>query len=79
MGEKFSIEAEGILSVCIQHEIDHLDGKLCRLPEFSQTESNSRQTTERSQIFLLIKICDMATLRLIFAGTPKLQPLTLNQ
>ena len=27
-GEKFSIEAEGILSVCIQHEIDHLDGKL---------------------------------------------------
>ena len=28
MGEKFSIEAEGILSVCIQHEIDHLDGKL---------------------------------------------------
>ena len=28
VGEKFSIEAEGILSVCIQHEIDHLDGKL---------------------------------------------------
>ena len=28
MGEKFSIEAEGILSVCIQHEIDHLDGVL---------------------------------------------------
>ena len=27
-GENFSIEAEGILSVCIQHEIDHLDGKL---------------------------------------------------
>ena len=27
-GEKFEIEAEGILSTCIQHEIDHLDGKL---------------------------------------------------
>jgi peptide deformylase len=22
------MEAEGLLSVCIQHEIDHLDGKL---------------------------------------------------
>ena len=28
LGEKFTIDAEGILSVCIQHEIDHLDGKL---------------------------------------------------
>ena len=27
-GEKFEIEAEGILATCIQHEIDHLDGKL---------------------------------------------------
>ena len=27
-GEKFELEAEGILSTCIQHEIDHLDGKL---------------------------------------------------
>ena len=27
-GERFTIGAEGILSVCIQHEIDHLDGKL---------------------------------------------------
>ena len=28
VGEKFEIEAEGLLSTCIQHEIDHLDGKL---------------------------------------------------
>ena len=28
LGKAFSIEAEGILSVCIQHEIDHLDGIL---------------------------------------------------
>ncbi len=27
-GEKISIEAEGLLSVCFQHEIDHLDGVL---------------------------------------------------
>jgi len=27
-GKKFEIEAEGILATCIQHEIDHLDGKL---------------------------------------------------
>jgi peptide deformylase len=27
-GETFSFECEGLLSVAIQHEIDHLDGKL---------------------------------------------------
>lgn len=27
-GECFELEAEGLLAVCIQHEIDHLDGKL---------------------------------------------------
>lgn len=27
-GDAFEIEAEGILAVCIQHEIDHLNGKL---------------------------------------------------
>lgn len=27
-GEKIVIEADGLLSVCLQHEIDHLDGKL---------------------------------------------------
>lgn len=27
-GEKFELEVEGILSTAIQHEIDHLDGKL---------------------------------------------------
>lgn len=27
-GEAFELEAEGLLAVCIQHEIDHLDGKL---------------------------------------------------
>jgi peptide deformylase len=27
-GKKFALEAEGLLAVCIQHEIDHLDGKV---------------------------------------------------
>lgn len=27
-GKKFTLEAEGLLAVCIQHEIDHLKGKL---------------------------------------------------
>ena len=27
-GRKVEIEADGLLAVCIQHEIDHLDGKL---------------------------------------------------
>lgn len=27
-GEPFELEAEGLLAVCIQHELDHLDGKV---------------------------------------------------
>ncbi|HWK53902.1 MAG TPA: peptide deformylase [Hyphomicrobiales bacterium] len=27
-GESFEMEAEGLLAVCLQHEVDHLDGKL---------------------------------------------------
>ena len=27
-GEVFEIDADGLLAVCIQHEMDHLDGKL---------------------------------------------------
>ena len=27
-GKHFEFEAEGLLSVCIQHEVDHLDGKV---------------------------------------------------
>ena len=27
-GESFELDADGLLAVCIQHEIDHLDGKL---------------------------------------------------
>jgi peptide deformylase len=27
-GESFELDADGLLAVCVQHEIDHLDGKL---------------------------------------------------
>ncbi|MFS1523700.1 peptide deformylase [Microbulbifer sp. 2304DJ12-6] len=27
-GDPFALEVEGLLAVCIQHEVDHLDGKL---------------------------------------------------
>ncbi|MCL4167582.1 UNVERIFIED_CONTAM: hypothetical protein GTU68_042873, partial [Idotea baltica] len=27
-GELFSVTADGLLSICLQHEIDHLDGVL---------------------------------------------------
>jgi len=27
-GESFELQADGLLAVCLQHEIDHLDGKL---------------------------------------------------
>ncbi len=27
-GKSFSFEADDLLAICIQHEIDHLDGKL---------------------------------------------------
>lgn len=27
-GKPFAIDADGLLAVCIQHEMDHLDGKL---------------------------------------------------
>ncbi len=27
-GEAFNMDAEGLLAVCVQHELDHLDGKL---------------------------------------------------
>ncbi|KMV71156.1 peptide deformylase [Rosenbergiella epipactidis] len=27
-GEQFELDAEGLLAICIQHEIDHLEGKL---------------------------------------------------
>ncbi len=44
-GEKFTIEPEGLLAVCIQHEADHLEGKL-----FVDYISNIKRTRIRKKL-----------------------------
>lgn len=43
-GESFALEAEGLLAVCIQHEVDHLQGKVFveHLSRLKQTRIKSR-------------------------------------
>ena len=44
-GEPFTLEAEGFLAVCIQHEMDHLRGKV-----FVEYLSQLKQTRIRSKL-----------------------------
>ncbi|BBI98317.1 peptide deformylase [Ferrigenium kumadai] len=44
-GEPFTLEAEGFLAVCIQHEIDHLRGKV-----FVEYLSQLKQTRIRAKL-----------------------------
>jgi peptide deformylase len=50
-GDEVEMEAEGLLAVCIQHEIDHLDGKLFvdYLSEAKRTRIRKRLQKERRQ------------------------------
>lgn len=43
-GQPFSLEAEGLLAVCIQHEIDHLKGKVFveRLSQLKQVRIKNK-------------------------------------
>jgi peptide deformylase len=43
-GEPFTLEADGLLAVCVQHEIDHLEGKVFveRLSRLKQTRIKAR-------------------------------------
>jgi peptide deformylase len=52
-GEPFEMDAEGLLGVCIQHEIDHLEGKLFvdYLSELKRTLIRRRLEKERRQRF----------------------------
>lgn len=51
-GQPYTLEADGLLAICIQHEIDHLDGKvfvekLSRLKQgriLSKLKKNQRKT-----------------------------------
>lgn len=42
-GKPFEVDAEGLLAVCIQHEIDHLDGKVF-VEYLSQLKQNRIKT-----------------------------------
>ena len=44
-GESFTLDADGLLAVCIQHEIDHLDGKV-----FVQYLSRLKQSRLRARL-----------------------------
>jgi peptide deformylase len=44
-GNAFTLEAQGLLSVCIQHEIDHLKGKV-----FVEYLSQLKQTRVRAKL-----------------------------
>src|ERR1700692_840802 len=50
-GQPFEMDAEGLLAVCIQHEMDHLEGKLCvdYLPEVKRQLIRRRLEKERRQ------------------------------
>lgn len=44
-GKQFTLEAEGLLAICIQHEMDHLRGKV-----FVEYLSHLKQTRIRSKL-----------------------------
>lgn len=50
-GESFEMEAEGLLAVCIQHEMDHLEGKLFvdYLSELKRQRIRKRLDKDRRQ------------------------------
>jgi peptide deformylase len=50
-GEPFELEAEGLLAVCVQHEMDHLEGKLFvdSLSELKRQLIRKRLQKERRQ------------------------------
>jgi peptide deformylase len=50
-GQPFEMDADGLLAVCIQHEIDHLEGKLFvdYLSELKRTLIRRRLEKERKQ------------------------------
>lgn len=50
-GEQAEMEAEGMLAVCVQHEVDHLDGKLFvdYLSEAKRQQIRKRLVKDRRQ------------------------------
>jgi peptide deformylase len=50
-GQPFELEAEGLLAICIQHEMDHLEGKLFvdYLSELKRTRIRKKLEKERRE------------------------------
>lgn len=50
-GEMFQLEADGLLAVCIQHEIDHLQGKVFveHLSQLKQTRIRAKLKKQRRE------------------------------
>jgi peptide deformylase len=67
-GEPFELEADGLLAVCIQHEIDHLDGKVF-VDYLSPLKRRMVEKRLRKQQ-RLDKVQGVKPLTTIFAGTP---------
>ena len=52
-GEPFTLEAEGLLAVCIQHEMDHLQGRVFveHLSHLKQTRIRAKLKKQRRETF----------------------------
>ena len=50
-GKSFELDADGLLAVCIQHEMDHLEGKLFvdYLSELKRTRIRKKLEKERRE------------------------------
>src|SRR5215472_7744200 len=68
-GQSFTLDAEGMLAVCIQHELDHLEGKV-----FVDYLSRLKQQRIKAKLQKQIRktACSgVEALRILFAGTPE--------
>ncbi len=55
-GQFFEIEADGLLSICIQHEVDHLNGKV-----FVDYLSRMKQDRVRKKLLKELKLVEFET------------------
>ena len=67
-GKPFELEADGLLAICIQHEMDHLVGKLFMDYLSPLKQQRIRQSSESPGLRIRTNVSE--SLRIIFAGTP---------
>src|SRR5690625_7001725 len=49
-GESFEFHADGLLAVCVQHEIDHLDGKVFVEQLWLRSEEHTSEIQQRGRL-----------------------------